>query len=147
MRSRVARSPQPLRPQPLAGSLQLQLPEVGSLPLQLTQNPYRIPTCTCRGSPSPLRIVPSKLNSSDVDDGSRKLSRLRTLNTSTSASTWPRPRVRNGCDRRTSQLANALSLRIVLRSRMLPFGQILSAGEVARSPVPWLLAPHFSEVG
>jgi len=45
-----------------------------------------------------------------------------------------------------SQLANALSRRIVFRSRIVPFAQILSAGLVARCPLGALLT-HFSEVG
>src|SRR5437763_1586257 len=96
------------------------------------QNPYLSPTCICLGSPSPFRIVPSKLNNNDAEDGSRKLSRFRTLNTSTSASTCPRFDVLNGRDSRMSQLAYALSRRIVLRSRILPFGQMRSVGAVAR---------------
>src|SRR2546423_15590113 len=91
-------------------------------------------------------MVPSKLNSSDAEDGSRKLSRLRTLNTSTSASTVPLLLVRNGCDRRISQLAKVLSRRIVLRSRIVPLAQILSVGAVADCPLGKLLT-HFSEVG
>ena len=54
--------------------------------------------------------------------------------------------MRKGRESLMSQLANALSRRIVFRSRIVPFAQILSAGLVARCPLGALLT-HFSEVG
>ena len=54
--------------------------------------------------------------------------------------------MRNGFDNRMSQLAKALSRRIVFRSRIVPLAQILSVGAVARCPLGALLM-HFSDVG
>ena len=53
---------------------------------------------------------------------------------------------RNGWESRRSHEKKALSRRIVLRRRIVPLAQILSAGAAARWPVGWLLM-HFSEVG
>ena len=69
------------------------------------------------------------------------------LNTSTTASTERPPPTANGFEIRTSQLNDALSFRSVLRSRIEPSGQIRSDATAARSPVPTLPAPHFSEIG
>src|SRR6185295_1620065 len=72
------------------------------------------PTWMMRGSPAPLRTVPSKLKASSVACGRRKLSSLNRLKTSTSGCTVRPPTAKSRDSRRSSE-ENLLSLRPRLR--------------------------------
>src|SRR6185295_676289 len=63
----------------------------------------RTPTCTCRGSPAPLRTVPSKLKARLVVSGRRKLARSRMLKTSNTGCTVTPPTAKSFDSRRSSE--------------------------------------------
>src|ERR1700682_3839240 len=86
----------------------------GSAPPPLYQI-SRDPTCTWRGSPSPARIVPSKLKIRFVVWGTSRLVLLSTLKTSTMGSSDIEPPSLNSFEMRTSRAEYVLSLRPVLR--------------------------------
>src|SRR5712691_1885076 len=85
------------------------------------QNVTFTASCAWRGSPTPVRRKPSKLNSAGVDSGLMLLSLLKVLNISSIgmiSKRGPRRKVRV---RRQSKVKKALSLRSVLRPRSTPF--------------------------